>query len=325
MSGAQLTTDKAIRAQIDGLLSWWALAGVDSALDEDRVNWFDLPARSAQGALTPASSAPQPVERHPLQQNPNAITRATGNAPLGNPHVTTPQTRPQPAPLPVSAPSQTAFPDSLPAFHDYLAHAPDLPEARWPGPRALPVLPATVAAPANPENIGTENAGAENRTPHQPRLMIILPAPDINAAGINENSETNSSPIPLRPEALRLLHNMLRSIDITLDECAIATLSLITPPGGMIDSDLVSPLARRMRHHIALISPKAVLLVGDETKSALLSANDSIEPKNSLFVSHAGGTVACAAILHPRLMLEQPSAKAEAWKSLRAFIRNREH
>lgn len=299
-----------IRTHIDGLLAWWALAGVDEATGEAEVNWLRPPARPAPSPSPAVSPYNAPYPSSGSMEG-RAITESSGAMPVAEaasrphspPHSPTATDIPQPA-----LAEETAFPRTLNAFHDYLARSDALPEARWPGRRIMPHMPGG-AGPATP-----------------PELMIILAAPDTPApAHQKDASQDGAESLPLRPEAMRLLMNMLRCIGLSGDDCAIATLSLIAPPGGMIDSDLLAPLAKRMRHHVSLVAPKALLLLGDQAKRALLPANNGPEAESLLFVNQAGGTVPTAAILHPRLMLEQPSAKAEAWKALRAFIRNREH
>lgn len=237
MAGEKVPDIGSMRAQADGLLAWWALAGVDTAVDEENVDWL---------RPRPARRREAPVQRAP-------------------------------------ASAGTGYPDSFAAFRDYLATSPDLPECGWPGERILPT-------------------GSQ-----APKLMIVLPAPDAAREG----------EAPLGADAMTLLGNMMRAIGLDLDECHIACLSLIAPPGGMIPPEMTAALARRMRHHIALVAPRALLMAGDQTSRALAPTDMAGAPKNLLSVNHQGGMVAGAAILHPRLMLGQPSAKAEAWRALR--------
>ena len=180
------------------------------------------------------------------------------------------------------------WPDSMEAFATYLAHNRDLPESRWPGPRFLPTGPV-----------------------EKPRLMVILPAPD---------AQRESDALPMGARAMRLLENMLRAAGLSLADCHIATLSLTAPPGGILHAELIAPLLRRMHHHIGLVAPQALLLVGDQTNRAFAPTNDVDENSNLPFLRHTDGIIACTSILHPRLILEQPPAKAGAWKSLRRLF-----
>jgi len=241
MAGELPDITSPIAAHVDGLLAWWALSGVDSAVGEDPVNW--LRPAVAPSALAPAASAPSPSTTAP-----------------------------------------DALPDTLTAFHEHLAHVPDLAEAAWHGARCLPI------------------------GPQAPRLMIVLPSPDTPDAH-------------LQPDAMKLLENMMRAIGLNLSDCYLASLSLIQPTFGTIDPPLLDALARRMRHHIALVQPRALLLLGDQTNRALEPTNGSSGEGNLPFVNHVSGKIAAASIIHPRLMLAQPAAKAQAWQSLRRLVK----
>lgn len=226
--------------QVEGLLAWWALAGVDQPVCEEAVGWLRPPVA------------------------------------------------PQAGPAPAPAAARAGFPAGLAAFHDWLASAPDLPEGAWPGPRVLP------------------------QGPQAPKLMIVIDAPDSAAE---------------RPDALfgtdatRLLTRMAGTIGLRLEDCTLASLSLVAPPAGMIPALVLGPLVERMRHHISLVNPAALLLLGDQASRALISTETVETDKNLLFVNHLGGILRAASVAHPRVMLGQPLAKAEAWRVLQGLTR----
>jgi uracil-DNA glycosylase len=191
---------------------------------------------------------------------------------------------PQNARQPATAAAASLLPDSLDAFHAWLEHSADLPEASWNGPRILPAGPAA------------------------PRLMVVLDMPD--AAGSEGMSRY------LDGDADRLLIAMLAAIGLKREEAYICALAVRRPAGGIIAPEIRSGLAARMRHHIALVAPTALLLLGDETNRAMMAADTSFAGGILHAINHAGGTVPSIATFHPRLMLTQPSAKAECWKAL---------
>ena len=239
MSGDFIMDARALpaSADVEGLIAWWALAGVDQPVCEDAVGW-----------LRPAAA------------------QAVAN----------------PAPLP----AQGGFPASLAAFHDWLASAPDLPENAWPGPRVLP-------------------QGAQN-----PRLMIIVEAPESDSAG----------PEALfGPDAARMVSRMAGAVGLRPDQCYLASLSLVAPPGRIVPPPVLAQLAERMRRHIGLVAPAALLLLGDQASRALVSTEGAETSENLPFVNHSGGILAAASVAHPRVMLGQPSAKAEAWRALQGL------
>lgn len=226
------------QGHVEGLMAWWALAGVDCAVAQTPVNW-----------LKPRPASPPAV-----------------------------------SPLAV----QGALPDTLDAFHEYLARASDLPEASWPGPRILPT------------------------GPQSPRLMILTHAPDAAA---------NTPGAPFEPEGMRLLSRMVKAIGLNLAECYVASLSIVAPAGGMIDAPVLEALSARMRHHIGLVAPKSLLLLGDQANRALSPTDDLAGSGNLPFVNHSAGIVPAAAIAHPRLMLGQPMAKMGAWRILQELVK----
>ncbi len=229
------------QAHIEGLLAWWALAGVDGAVSETPVNW-----------LKPKPAALRPHAHH-------------------------------------SAPSaQAGFPDTLDAFHGWLERAAYIPESAWPGPRILPMGPSA------------------------PRVMILVHAPDSGAT---------QAGCPLAPDGMRLLERIMQAIGLHLPECYVASLSIVAPAGGMLDAASLDALTARMRHHIGLVAPKSLLLLGDQVNRALNPTGGLDSTQNLPFVNHSGGIVPAAAIAHPRLMLGQPLAKAGAWRILQELVK----
>ena len=197
-------------------------------------------------------------------------------------------------PLPRSVPAHTAvaapaaaFPATLDAFHDYLAHSPDITEARWPGRRVLPT-----GVPA-------------------PRLMIVVDVPD---------AEDGDGSALLRKDNRQLVDGMIRAMGIQSSDVYFGSLGLVRPAGGTIDPAALASLVARMRHHMALVAPKSVLLLGDRTSRAL-APSDGVRPSRFLpSVNHDTGTVPGVATCHPGLMLHQPTAKAECWLMLQQLM-----
>ncbi|WP_221230960.1 uracil-DNA glycosylase [Sphingobium subterraneum] len=198
--------------------------------------------------------------------------------------------RPLPRPVPplaVAVPSASALPTTLDAFHAYLAQSPDITEARWPGRRVLPSGSPT------------------------PRLMVIVDVPD---AGDGDSTAL------LQNDNRQLVDGMVRAIGIQSADVYFCSLGLVRPAGGTIDPVTLSPLVTRMRHHMALIAPKSVLILGDRTSRAL-APSDGVSASRFLpLVNHDAGTVPGVATCHPGLMLHQPAAKAECWHMLQQLM-----
>lgn len=175
-------------------------------------------------------------------------------------------------------------PSDLDSFRAWLADSPDQPESGWNGPRILPAGP--VDAP----------------------LMIVTDLPE--AADMKAGALFSGS-------IGALLDAIVRAMGIDRACVHTASLALARPPGGVIIDADVALLADRMRAYVALARPRRLLVLGDRTARALLpqESDDDLRRFN-----HDGGNVPAIAAFHPRLLLQQPAAKAECWRSLQILI-----
>lgn len=205
----------------------------------------------------------------------------------------------QPAPPPTAssidpavAVSPPLLPDNLNAFHEWLATDMSLPELAWPqlSGQAKRVLP--VGSPA-------------------PGLMVICDMPDI--------ADMEGGAL-LSGDAGRLFDAMMRAIGQKREHLYIASLALARPAGGIIGENDSAQLANRMRHHISLVGPRRILLLGDKTSRALLPTVDEENIFSLRPLNHEGGTIDAIATSHPRFLLKQPSAKRGCWRQLQLLI-----
>lgn len=195
------------------------------------------------------------------------------------------------APPEEPAPATPTFPDELAAFQNWLATTDTLPFA-GPGARRLP--------PA-----GSATSG----------LMAITDVPSAEdvAAGILFSGEQGA-----------LVDNMLSKFaeklldGATLDRETIylAPFSPIRPPAGRIDPQGVRFLAEVMRHHIALVAPKAVLIFGDSCSRALLGKSMAEARGAWHEVETPTGSVPAIVTIRPQELLSQPKLRTNAWADL---------
>lgn len=196
--------------------------------------------------------------------------------------------RPQPAVVP-QAPSAapTPQPDTLPAtlpdFQQWL----QLPEN-------LPFLGARRIAPQG--------------DPAAP-FMLLTDQPD---------AEDIESEALFSGAAGRLLDAMLHAIGLDRSRIYIAGLLPGQSPVPREDGP-DSEIARIVRHHIGLIRPKALLLMGDATVRALSGTGFARARGGKLDLNHGSGTCPGIATFHPRFLLRHPAMKADAWADLRRF------
>ncbi|WP_442802210.1 uracil-DNA glycosylase family protein [Sphingobium sp. CR2-8] len=195
--------------------------------------------------------------------------------------------RPSPSPAAVSAAPVIDKPRTLESFLVWLADDPAQPEQRWAGPRIAPTGGAQAA------------------------LMVVTDLPDPVDMGEGRL---------LADRAGLLFDAMLRAIGLDRDAIHLASLFTARPPGGMVEASDLEIAATRMRTHISLARPHRLLLLGDRTIRALMSTDGASLPNSLRQFNHDGGTVPAVATFHPRLLLTQPAAKAECWRTLQSLI-----
>ncbi|WP_164847444.1 uracil-DNA glycosylase family protein [Sphingobium algorifonticola] len=234
------------------LIDWWALAGVSHTVSETPVNWL----APIAGRDAAASSAPV-------------------HAPLAD-----------------VASARALMPETLDAFHAWLARDTTLVEAQWPqlDAQARRVLPAGTAAP---------------------RLMVIADFPDADDLATGKL---------LSGEAGRLFEAMLGALGQARDSVYLASLAVSRPAGGLLSDQDAMALAERMRHHVALVGPQHVMLIGDKTSRALLPMADPVNPLGLRALNLGRATVDAIGIAHPRFLLKHPSAKAQCWRTMQILL-----
>ncbi|AXJ96608.1 MULTISPECIES: uracil-DNA glycosylase [unclassified Sphingomonas] len=200
-------------------------------------------------------------------------------------------------PMPAAAPAQVvpaslviqptaAMPDTLDAFVAWRLGR-DAPEAAWRG--------ISVAASGPPDAA----------------IMVLADCPD---------KDDGDAGTLLSGAAGRLFDRMLAAIGLSRDVVHIAAVCARRPVAGRMPREVEARLTDIARHHVGLIAPKRLLLLGNAASRAILSAEmpgtrGSLHPFN-----HRRGTTDVVATFHPRFLIEKPAAKAEAWKDLQLLM-----
>lgn len=190
----------------------------------------------------------------------------------------------QPAP-----PSVVPLPATLDAFLAWRT-GPDAPEAQWNG-----------GTPLTAQGSSTAD------------LMVFVDTPE------REDVERL-----LDGAAGRLFDRMLAAIGHSRETVYLASLCTVRPLAGRIAPEVEERLGEIARHYVALVAPKRLLILGNATSRALLTmdvtrARGSLRRVNQLPGIHEHMTEAVASF-HPRLLLERPAQKAEAWRDLQMLI-----
>ncbi len=114
----------------------------------------------------------------------------------------------------------------------------------------------------------------------------------------------------------RLLDAILAAIGEQRESVYLASLAVARPLTGRIAEEDVAGLAMLAWHHIALVGPQRLLLLGQTVDRVRDTTNGSgfgnYESAINHFVRNKGAVV----IDHPRLLLGRPGRKAEAWNQL---------
>lgn len=188
----------------------------------------------------------------------------------------------------LSGGEQVELPDTLPALLDWLRDSPDAPEAGWGRTRTLPA--------------GDPHAG----------LMILtdMPEPGDAEAGVLMAGELGA-----------LFDKMLAAIGRDRASVWLAPLASVRPVGGRVPAEAAKRLAEIGRRHIGLVAPKRLLIMGDLPNRALIGP-DWQTRRGALHSINLGAVdVEAVATFHPRLLLERPAYKAQAWKDLQLLMK----
>nr|WP_277998519.1 uracil-DNA glycosylase [Sphingomonas liriopis] len=140
-------------------------------------------------------------------------------------------------------------------------------------------------------------------------VMVDCPDADDGAAGLLMTGATGA-----------LFDRMLAAIGLSRDVVHLAAVCAKRPVAGRMPREVEARLSEISKHHIGLVAPKRLLLLGNAASRAILGAEmpgtrGRLHPFN-----HKVGTTGVVASFHPRFLIEKPAAKAEAWKDLQLLM-----
>jgi uracil-DNA glycosylase family 4 len=190
----------------------------------------------------------------------------------------------------VEAGPVAALPATLDAFLAWRASE-AAPEAAWPG--------GIIAASG----------------PVDARLLVMVDVPE------REDGEAGAL---LTGAAGRLFDRMLAAIGYDRGSIHLVAVCPKRPVAGRVAPEIEERLSEIARHHVALVAPKRVLLLGNAPSRAVLGADVAPARGSLRAVNLTDGnkevTVEAVASFHPRFLLERPAQKAEAWRDLQLLI-----
>lgn len=118
-----------------------------------------------------------------------------------------------------------------------------------------------------------------------------------------------------------LLKRMLAAIGIELSDCYWTALAMTIPPTSEVPESAFPVLAEFVRHQIALVKPKSLILLGSAACKAMLGEELMAARAQLRILNHDVGIMAALATFHPRTLIARPAMKAQAWKDLQMFAK----
>jgi uracil-DNA glycosylase len=118
-----------------------------------------------------------------------------------------------------------------------------------------------------------------------------------------------------------LLDRMMAAIGIKLADCYWTALATTIPSTGEIPETAHAELTDFVRHQMALIRPKSLILLGSAACKALLNEELMKARAQLRNFNHDGSNMAVLTTFHPRTLIARPAMKAQAWKDLQMFAK----
>jgi DNA polymerase len=118
----------------------------------------------------------------------------------------------------------------------------------------------------------------------------------------------------------RLFDRMLAAIGRSRETIYLAGLSCVRPASGRFDAAGAAHCGEIARHHVGLVAPKAVLLIGDAAVRPAARAERHASAQPGAPHRHDNGSFDAVVTLSPDYLLKQPSSKALAWADLQLLM-----
>jgi DNA polymerase len=97
-------------------------------------------------------------------------------------------------------------------------------------------------------------------------------------------------------------------------------LSCLRSPDGRLSGPPAQQCATLARHHIGLVAPKALILLGDACSKALLGLPMAQARGRWHEIATHAGPIRALVTMTPDFLLKQPSHKARAWADLQMLL-----
>ena len=156
-----------------------------------------------------------------------------------------------------------------------------------------------------------------------PRFAPTGPA-DAEWVLVSDVPEAEDTEMLMSGPAGRLLDKMLAAIGLSRESVHLLPLAWARPVTGRIASDDEARLIELARHHLSLLRPQKLFLLGQSASRVLAETNGESLTNPIRVVNQFDAKTLAVASFHPRFLLERPAAKGEAWKHMLLLIRGTE-
>lgn len=143
-------------------------------------------------------------------------------------------------------------------------------------------------------------------------ILILSAMPEDSGPGLNSQFGSSSR---------QLLQNMIKAIGSNLDKTFLFPLALGKPVDGNIPDKYFPILVARALHLLSIVQPRSVILFGDTVSRAFLGVDLLTARKKKQYINHVSSKTEAIVTFHPRILLERPELKTEAWKDLQQLTR----
>lgn len=150
------------------------------------------------------------------------------------------------------------------------------------------------------------------------------PASKIMLIGEAPGEQEDLRGIPFCGRSGKLLDKMLEAIGLNRNCVYITNTVFWRPPGNRKPSFEETAICRPfLEHHIRLVAPKLIILVGGTAASSVLDTNVGVSQLRGKFYQYSnryiGSSIAATVIFHPAYLLRQPMQKKLAWEDLQSI------
>jgi uracil-DNA glycosylase family 4 len=142
-------------------------------------------------------------------------------------------------------------------------------------------------------------------------LMVLTDVP--------EDGDAAAGRLLSGPEG-RLLDRMLAAIGTSREQTLLASVCVARPLAGRVPRASATELEALAQHLVKIVRPRRLLLLGQTAGRAVLGPDGTGNGDCSHALNHGNLVCKAVATYHPRVLLERPMCKAEAWRDLQLLI-----